>query len=140
MMKRVITAIILACTFCSFRQLGFFDVRDGVKKDTSVRMVENTYVECSEICECEEEEEQKEPCLKQHPLVEVKAGYFFFTDSHMRHVYDQGGVDIQLSGSYPIYKILHVYGSVEYLQKSGHSIHGHQKTSIWAVPLSLGLR
>ena len=79
-------------------------------------------------------------CSKQHPLVEVKGGYFFFTESIMRKVYNEGGFDVQLSGSYPIYKLLHIYGSVEYLEKSGHSLHGHQKTSIWEVPLSLGLQ
>jgi hypothetical protein len=76
----------------------------------------------------------------QHPLIEVKGGYFFFTDSDMRNVFDQGGLDVQISGSYPVYKVLHVYGSVEYLEKSGHSINAHQKTSLWAVPFNLGLR
>ena len=76
---------------------------------------------------------------EQRPLIEAKAGYFFFT-STMGKVYDEGGVDIQLSGSYPVYSVLHVYGSVEYLQKSGHSLNGDQKTSLWAAPISLGLR
>ena len=80
-------------------------------------------------------------CSKQHPLLEAKAGYFFFTSPDIRHVYDQGGLDVQLCGSYPsLFKFLHIYGSVEYLQKSGRSIHGHQRTSIWEIPLSLGLR
>jgi hypothetical protein len=83
------------------------------------------------------------PCClfaKQHPLVEAKLGYFFFTDAKMRDVYDAGGIDAQLSGSYPVYKFLHVYGSVEYLEKSGRSKGGHQKTSFWNIPLSLGVR
>ncbi len=77
---------------------------------------------------------------KQHPLIEAKVGYFFFTDSDMNKVYDQGGIDVQLSGSYPLYKFLHVYGSVEYLEKSGYSQGMHEKTSLWEIPLSLGLR
>jgi len=78
--------------------------------------------------------------IKVQPTLEVKNGYFFFTDSKMRKVYDQGGWDLQLSGSYPIWRWLQVYGSVEYLQRHGKSLKGHQKTSIWEVPLSLGLK
>jgi hypothetical protein len=72
--------------------------------------------------------------------IEVKTGYFFFTQSRMKDVYDQGGIDFQVSGTYPIHSFLNVYGSVEYLEKSGHSLGLHQKTSIWEIPLSLGLQ
>lgn len=74
------------------------------------------------------------------PSVEVKFGYFFFSDSKMRDVYNKGGFDVQLCGTYPIWKGLQVYGSVEYLQRSGHSLHVGDSTEIWEVPLSLGLR
>ena len=50
-------------------------------------------------------------------ILELKGGYFFFTDSKMRKVYDKGGVDLQLSGSYPIWKWIQIYGSVEYLAR-----------------------
>lgn len=74
------------------------------------------------------------------PFIEAKFGYFFFADSLMREVYDKGGVDLQLSGRYPIYKWLEVYGSFEYAQRSGHSLGAHEYTSIWLIPLSLGLQ
>lgn len=74
------------------------------------------------------------------PLIEAKVGYFFFTDSKASQVFNQGGLDLQLSGSYPLYKLFHLYGNVGYLQKSGHSLNGNQKTSLWEVPLSLGLQ
>jgi len=77
---------------------------------------------------------------RQRALVEAKVGYFFFTNHNMRRVFDQGGIDVQLSGSCPVYSVLHVYGSVEYLKKSGHSTVDHQKTSLWELPLSLGLQ
>ncbi len=77
---------------------------------------------------------------KQHPLLEAKVGYFFFTDSSMSEVFNEGGLDLQLSGSYPFYKILNIYVSVEYLEKSGHSTGAHQKTSLWEIPVSLGLK
>ena len=79
-------------------------------------------------------------CAYGSPLIEGKVGYFFFTDSTMRKVYNQGGVDAQISGAYPLTDILHIYGSVEYAQRSGHSINGHQKTSLWLLPFSLGLQ
>jgi hypothetical protein len=72
-------------------------------------------------------------------ILEFKAGYFFFTDEKMRKVFDQGGLDLQLCGSTPVWRWLQIYGSVEYLQKSGRSIHGRQKTRLWEVPISLGL-
>lgn len=81
------------------------------------------------------------PCTDlPQPLIEVKAGYFFFASSPMRKVFDQGGLDLQISGAYPIQTYLRIYGSVEYLQKSGHSLGEHDKTSYWAIPLSLGLQ
>jgi hypothetical protein len=84
-------------------------------------------------------EDQKKQNARK-PLVEVKGGYFFFSDSKLRKIYDQGGVDVQLSTSYPIWKWLKIYGSVEYMQIEGRTLGGHEKTRIWEVPLSLGLQ
>ena len=58
----------------------------------------------------------------------------------MREIFKQGGLDVQLSLSYPIWKWLQIYGSVEYLSRSGRSLNGSQLTSIWEIPLSLGLK
>lgn len=76
---------------------------------------------------------------EQRPFMEAKAGYFFFLGS-MDKVYNHGGLDVQLSGSYPVYKALHIYASLEWLEKSGYSLNAHQKTSLWALPVSLGIR
>lgn len=72
--------------------------------------------------------------------LEAKAGYFFFSDSKMSKVYNEGGWDVQVSGSCPIWKWLEVYGSVEYLEKHGKSLGEHESTSIWEIPLSFGLK
>ncbi len=72
-------------------------------------------------------------------ILEFKAGYFFFTDDKMRKVFDQGGLDLQLCWSTPLWRWLQIYGSVEYLEKRGSSIHAHQKTRFWEIPISLGL-
>jgi outer membrane protein W len=63
----------------------------------------------------------------------------------MRKVYDRGGFDIQLCASYPLWNLtsrwtLNAYGAVEYFHRSGQSINGYQKTSLWSVPINIGLK
>jgi hypothetical protein len=77
-------------------------------------------------------------CVIQ-PTVEIKGGYFFFSDSKMRKIYNSFGIGVQVSGSYPIWRCLQIYGSVGYIEKTGRSLNGQQKTRIWQIPLSLGL-
>ena len=74
------------------------------------------------------------------PIAELKVGYFLFADTKMRKIYNKGGIDVQLSGSYPIWRWLHLYGSVEYLDKQGNSLGADQETSIQEVPVSIGLK
>ncbi len=78
--------------------------------------------------------------LYAHPLIEAKAGYFFFLDSKMDQIYKSRGLDLQLSASYPLKKELHLYASIEWFEKSGRSLNAHEKTTLWALPLSLGFR
>lgn len=78
-------------------------------------------------------------------LVEIKTGYFFFTDSTMRNIYDKGGFDLQLCASCPLQDLstrwsLNAYGAFEYFECSGHSLNDHQKTSVWAIPFNFGLQ
>lgn len=84
-------------------------------------------------------------CTDPAPLIEFKTGYFFFSNSKMRKIYDKGGLDIQLSASYPLWTLsdcwtLEAYGSLEYFQRSGKSLHAHQKTSLWSVPVNFGVK
>jgi hypothetical protein len=79
-----------------------------------------------------------DPC--DSPSLELKSGYFFFADKKMRSVYDQGGFDIQLCGSFPLWRCFQLYTSLEYLQKEGYSVGNHQKTKIWQVPFTAGLK
>ncbi|MDP1834413.1 MAG: hypothetical protein Q8K75_00660 [Chlamydiales bacterium] len=78
------------------------------------------------------------------PLVEVKAGYFNFSDSKLRKIYDKGGLDMQLCASYPLRYmnqwVLNAYGAVEFFQRSGTSLNGDQKTSLWSIPINLGIK
>jgi len=77
---------------------------------------------------------------KVEPTVEFKAGYFFFASSKMREIYNQGGLDLQICAAGSIWDGLELYGSVEYLKRSGNSLGGDEKTSIWQVPVNLGLK
>lgn len=73
-------------------------------------------------------------------IIDVKAGYFFFLEHTMNKVYDDGGLDLQLSGSYKIKKWLHLYASAEWTQKTGHSLSFDQKTNLWQIPISVGVK
>lgn len=94
---------------------------------------------------CGEFTEESTLCCFPHSLCEVKTGYFFFSNSKMRKVYDKGGVDIQLCASYPLKRltsrwVLNAYGAVEYFHQSGKSLNEHQKTALWSVPINIGLK
>lgn len=107
----------------------------------SLLVISSTISANEEYC-CEQEIAE---CCFSRPIIEVKAGYFFFSDSKMRKVYDKGGFDIQLCASYPIWDLncgwtINAYGAVEYFSRSGQSINGHQKTSLWSIPVNIGLK
>lgn len=74
------------------------------------------------------------------PVLEIKGGYFIFSDAILRKVYDEGGLDVQLSASYPIWRCIQLYCSLEYLERHGKSLGAGEKTKIWEVPVSLGLK
>lgn len=80
------------------------------------------------------------PLCKSPPLLEAKGSYFFFTSDKIRKVYPSGGFEVQVSGSYPVWKCLQIYGSLGFLKATGHSINFHQSTSIWEIPVDLGLK
>lgn len=73
-------------------------------------------------------------------LLETKASYFFFSNSKMNKVYQNGGFQLQLSGSYPIWKILQLYSSIGYSHAWGRSISFHQRSSIEQLSIDLGLK
>lgn len=121
---------------------GFSDeaVDSGIKKiqesPSSVEAVDSSVkkIQESPVMEC------CKPISYSKPMLELKVGYFFFSDSKMQKIYNHGGADVEISGSIPLWKWLQIYGSVEYLSRHGKSLNDHQKTSIWEIPLSLGLK
>ena len=72
--------------------------------------------------------------------LEFKAGHFFFTDALMRSIYTDGGLSLQLCGSFPVWKWLEIYTSVGYQQRSGHSLNMKEPTKIWQIPIDLALK
>ena len=74
------------------------------------------------------------------PLLEVKGGYFNFSNSKLRKIYTGGGLDLQLAVSYEIDPIWNVYASAEYAQRSGNSLGAHERTRIELYPLSVGIK
>ncbi len=88
------------------------------------------------------EESCNVPICKQtvSSLIELKGGYFFFASQKMRTIYPNGGFEIQLSGSYPIAKSYYLYGSIGFCEARGKSLHFHQKTSLWQVPIDAGFK
>lgn len=79
-------------------------------------------------------------CCVSQPIGEITGGYFTFSNPKMRKIYNRGGGEVQLRGSYPIWDWLQAYGAVGYQQCNGRSIHGKQKTTIQKVPVSLGVK
>lgn len=78
-------------------------------------------------------------------LLEIKGGYFFFSNKEMRNIYKNGGGAVEISGSASLFSwsecyALDLYTSVGYLTRSGSSINGEQKTKLWQVPVNIGLR
>jgi hypothetical protein len=86
-----------------------------------------------EIIYCEDQ-------FRSSILAEFKMGYFRPGDKVLRHIYNEGLLDLQLTSSFRVWKPLYIYGAVEYISAEGRSIGGHEKTHLRLVPLSLGVQ
>jgi hypothetical protein len=74
------------------------------------------------------------------PILETKASYLFFASSNMSKVYRDGGFQVQLSGSCPIWRGLQVYGNIGFSEAWGKSLSFRQHTSLWQISVDLGLK
>lgn len=72
--------------------------------------------------------------------LEIKPGYFFFSDHTLRQIYRHGGFEIQGSGTYPLSEMINLYGSIGYIHIKGKSLQGNQETSMSQIPVDVGLR
>ncbi|HUD01845.1 MAG TPA: hypothetical protein VMR37_05925 [Rhabdochlamydiaceae bacterium] len=73
-------------------------------------------------------------------LTEFKMGYFRFGDRLLRHTYDKGILDLQLTFSFRVWKPIYVYTGIEYVGANGVVPGTHSKRKIRSVPISLGLQ
>ncbi len=94
---------------------------------------------------CDNFSENDRSCPIISPKVEMKAGYFLFSDHKMRKVYGKGGLDLQVNLSYPLYQVnnrlnLATYASIEYLKNNGSSLADKQKTTLYILPVNLGIQ
>lgn len=74
------------------------------------------------------------------PKVELKAAYFIFANEKMRDTYDKGGYEVQLSSSYPLSDVWHIYGSVGFMEARGNSTHFKERTTFRQIPVDIGLK
>lgn len=72
--------------------------------------------------------------------VEAMVGYYRFTDSKMNKVYNHGGLDFRITETLPLWNFVDLYGCLEIFEKGGKSLHGHQKSTLWGLPLSIGIQ
>jgi len=77
---------------------------------------------------------------KPSHTLELKSSYFFLTQDPLNKVYNHGGFEESLSGSFPLWRWLNAYASVGIAHVSGKSLNSGQKTSLLLVPLDLGLK
>ena len=77
---------------------------------------------------------------KPSHTLELKSSYFFFAQDPLNKVYNHGGFEESLSGSFPLWRWLNAYASVGIAHVSGKSLNNCQKTSLFLVPLDLGLK
>lgn len=74
------------------------------------------------------------------PWLEIKPSYFLFTTSPMRHIYHDGGFEIQGSASIPVCNYLDLYGSIGYRRAQGKALNSCEKTKLTVIPIDIGLK
>lgn len=92
-----------------------------------------------EIIEWYTEEEEAPPELPRKWFVDANVGYFYPFSKNLRSSIP-GGVDYQLSISYQPFNHFGAFLSGDFFIRDGTSTSSHSKTSLWILPISLGLR
>jgi hypothetical protein len=113
--------------------LGFAELSANFDSCNSMSSCESDY--CYERDKCSEKIDNCD-----YSQFEFKAGYFSFLDKNLRRVYSDGGYELQLSYAYRIINYVNVYGSVGYVELTGHSFGLGQETKFQEIPLDLGVQ
>jgi len=72
-------------------------------------------------------------------FLEGNVGYFYPFSSDLRSIVGQG-IDYQLSFTYKIGERFGLFASADFFTKDGRSTGDHSKTSLWILPISLGIK
>lgn len=87
---------------------------------------------------------RKKCCPKVKPekrwYIEVKPGYYYFTDKTMRQFFDNGGWTARAEMGYRFWKPLAVWLDAGYFQKKGHALGGSQDLRLKLATITLGLK
>lgn len=87
---------------------------------------------------------KKKCCPKGKPekrwYIEVKPGYYYFTDKSMRDFFDNGGWTVRAETGYRFWKPLTVWLDAGYFQKKGHALGGSQDLRLKLASMTLGLK
>lgn len=78
-------------------------------------------------------------CQAVEILSEVRAAYYYPTDSRFRDIYSDAGL-YSFEVSVQAYKKLYPWTSVGFLYTSGHSVGEGDSTELYMIPLGLGLK
>ena len=80
-------------------------------------------------------------------LLEFRASYYYPTSKGIREAFDNGGVNYQITGSFPVYyganpwiRGINIWGAIDYFSKEGRTSGLNNKTRLRIVPLTLGLK
>lgn len=80
-------------------------------------------------------------------ILEFRPSYFYPISSDFREIFQDGGVNYQLTGTCPVYwgqnawvRGIDVWAGVDYFSKDGRSVGLGDKTSVQIVPITLGLK
>jgi len=71
--------------------------------------------------------------------LQAKAAYFYPTSGRFQDIYSGGGIyGLEFNGS--VWRQLHIWTSIDFFSKNGHSIGENDKTNIFFMPIGLGLK
>lgn len=72
--------------------------------------------------------------------IEVKPGYYYFTDSSMREFFNKGGFTIRGETGYRFWKPFTVWLDAGYFEKKGHALGRDDHTKIMLGTFTIGLK
>jgi len=70
---------------------------------------------------------------------EFKVSMFKPESKHLKQIFDQYWPRYEFQVSTQLYKPFYIWSNIEYMENSGHSVGGNEKTELYCLPLSLGI-